>query len=202
MDRPQLALPVSSCISNATSESPTREKTAHEKALAAFDAHLASRVPDIISASEALQAVLQERNTIPFPAPGLPVGKSCFGGLRGEEGHGALSYGGKGHAANVANPHGARHASRPLIAGAYAGEGNGVIEYLPGVDKKTGRGLRECLIMHAKAGSGAKKTELQSLSFHDVRPDIRTGAHRNELVAHLEVGVDGWERLAVFEVDV
>lgn len=111
-------------------------------------------------------------------------------------------YGSKGLVSSVPNTPDARQASRAVNSTGYASEMDSLIQELPGVDKKTGKGLRECLIMHAKAGGGARGTELQSLSFHDVRPDIRTGAHRNELVAHFEVGVDGWERLAVFEVDL
>lgn len=63
--------------------------------------------------------------------------------------------------------------------------------------------LRESLLMHGRQPYGNQaKTELRSLTFHDLTPDMRTGGFKNELLAHFEADREGRTRLVSYEVDV
>jgi hypothetical protein len=69
------------------------------------------------------------------------------------------------------------------------------------VDPKTGKGLREWLLTQGKESRSQRKLECRSISFHDFRPELRTGKHGNVLLGHYAVGEKG-ERVDVYEVDL
>jgi hypothetical protein len=69
------------------------------------------------------------------------------------------------------------------------------------VDPKTGKGLREWLLTQGKESRSQRKLECRSISFHDFRPELRTGKHGNVLLGHYAVGEKG-ERIDVYEVDL
>jgi hypothetical protein len=63
--------------------------------------------------------------------------------------------------------------------------------------------LRESLLMHGRQLYGNQaRTELRSLTFHDLTPDMRTGDFKNEMLAHFEADPAGRTRLVSYEVDV
>jgi hypothetical protein len=64
-------------------------------------------------------------------------------------------------------------------------------------------GLRETLLMHGRQPYGNQvRTELRSLTFHDLTPDMRTLGFKNELLAHFETDKDHRTKLVCYEVDV
>jgi hypothetical protein len=63
--------------------------------------------------------------------------------------------------------------------------------------------LRESLLMHGRQLYGNQaRTELRSITFHDLTPDMRTGGFKNEMLAHFEADPAGRTRLVSYEVDV
>lgn len=62
--------------------------------------------------------------------------------------------------------------------------------------------LRESLLMHGRQPYGNQaRTELRSLTFHDLTPHMRTGGFKNEMLAHFEADPAGRTRLVSYEVD-
>ena len=72
------------------------------------------------------------------------------------------------------------------------------------VNPKTGKGLREWLLTQGKETRSQRKLECRSVSFHDFRPELRTGKKGNILLGHYDVGGRemGEERVDVYEVDL
>jgi hypothetical protein len=68
------------------------------------------------------------------------------------------------------------------------------------IDKKMGVGLREFLLSKGKETGTMRKRECKSITFCDFTPDLRSGDHRNVLLAHYSV--EKGERIDVYEVDL
>jgi len=67
------------------------------------------------------------------------------------------------------------------------------------VDKHTGKGLREFLLLKGSE-CGMRKLECKSVSFHDTTPAMR-GGFRNVLLGHYGCGT-GSDRVDCYEVDL
>lgn len=68
------------------------------------------------------------------------------------------------------------------------------------VDQETGKGLREFLLQKGTE-MGQQKTDLKSISFHDITPDMRTGEFQNQMLGHYDVDGIG-ERCVYYEVEL
>jgi hypothetical protein len=63
--------------------------------------------------------------------------------------------------------------------------------------------LRESLLMHGRQPYGNQaRTQLRSITFHDLTPDMRTGGFKNEMLAHFEADREGRTNLVSYEVEV
>lgn len=182
----------------------------------ALEQHMKATLPQVKDASKRLQQALGMRNEQAFKPP-TPV----------HSGQGAVTVGSavdfnpalrhlRGSNAGLGIQIG--QASRGRVPGPRHGHGRTNWEATEENQRRRGEGilqgqqrrvaekpltLRESLLLHGRQPYGNHaKTELRSLSFHDLTPDMRTGGFKNELLAHFEADIEGRTRLVSYEVDM
>jgi len=184
----------------------------------ALERHMKASLPQVEDASKRLQQILGIRNEEPFKAPIAPVrcgqGTVTVGSavdfnpalkhLRGlNAGLGVqIKQAGFGSGPGPGNGHGrtnweiSEENQRPAGREVKFHGQQGKVQEKPLT-------LRESLLMHGRQPYGNQaKTELRSLTFHDLTPDMRTGGFKNELLAHFEADREGRTRLVSYEVNV
>jgi hypothetical protein len=167
-------------------------------------------LPQVEDASKRLQQILGMRNEEPFKAPTAPVrcgqGTVAVGSavdfnpalkhLRGLNAGLGIHIGQVGFETGPGNREIAEENQRPA---------GGELKF-HGQQRRVPEKpltLRESLLMHARQPYGNQaKTELRSLTFHDLTPDMRTEGFKNELLAHFEADRESRTRLVSYEVNV
>jgi hypothetical protein len=172
-------------------------------------------LPQVEDASKRLQQILGMRNEEAFKPPTPPVrsrqGTVTVGSvvdfnpalkhLRGENAGLGIQIG-HGHAGSGPGPgHGRTNWEVAEENQRGGGEGSFLGQQRRVAEKPLT--LRESLLMHGRQPYGNQaRTELRSLTFHDLTPDMRTGGFKNEMLAHFEADREGRTRLVSYEVDV
>jgi hypothetical protein len=166
-------------ISNGRILDGTEDENRNAEAWNALMQHKKERMPLVINASERLHAVLGLRNEFSFELPETPssvlANRAALYDIpdAGSLGLGISLDGGK-KAKDVA-----RGVKRDLD-----GTGPKVTTGLSAtVEKETGKGLREFLLLKGKEG-GMKKISCKRVTFHDFTPDLRTDQYRNRIVGN------------------
>ncbi|KAG4427821.1 hypothetical protein IFR05_016695, partial [Cadophora sp. M221] len=174
------------------------------RARTALDEFVRNRTPYAVLASQSLQAVLGEKNTLDFELPQVPLNMTPSFGRIASTPSGSpntLSPSFSPHTSSASNA-----IDRRKDSGIYLPSQRSPLSPISPwgfnqVDEKTGKGLREWLLSRGKETGTQRKRECRSISFHDFTPDMRTGMHANVLVAHYNGG-GLHERADVYEVDL
>lgn len=164
----------------------------------ALERHQQSTLPHVLNACKALQAVMDMRNEASFmptpPAQAVVNPVATNPGLKHLRGWGPLSI--KLRDGMDVDP-----ADIPDVMCRVENRqngGGGVLLRQKGKPKLT---LRETLVMHGQQPYGRQsRTELRSLTFHDLTPDMRSGHFKNEVLLHFDAGHG--TKLVAYEVDV
>ncbi|TAQ86320.1 hypothetical protein B7494_g5359 [Chlorociboria aeruginascens] len=165
-------------------EGRNREQESSRNALRKLECHIKNRTPYAQLASKRLQAAVGMSNDLAFELPSSPV-RGLFPlsdqfGLRGVGTEGQMC---------------SLRKAQELNRGPLGMQ----------IDAKTGKGLREFLLLKGKE-MGMRKKECRGISFHDFTPDMRTGGHRNVLLGHYGIRGGGLgssrERIEWCEVDL
>ncbi|KAK0103715.1 hypothetical protein ONS95_005722 [Cadophora gregata] len=181
------------------------EELSAREARAVLDEGVRNRMGFVGLASGRLQAVVGERNCLDFELPDVPLNHSPF--LH------RLTNNTSNQNSNLSPAIPSQNQSKTIGGGFDRRKDSGVS--LPfrsplspispwgfgQVDEKTGKGLREWLLSRGKETGTQRKRECRTISFHDFTPDMRTGEHANDLVAHYNGG-GLHERADVYEVDL
>ncbi|KAH9217041.1 hypothetical protein DL95DRAFT_444927 [Leptodontidium sp. 2 PMI_412] len=170
----------------------------------ALDEFVRNRTPYAVLASQSLQAVLGEKNTLDFELPQVPFNMTPSFGRIASTPPGlpnTLSPSFSPRTSSASNTN-----DRRKDSGIYLPSQRSPLSPISPwgfnqVDEKTGKGLREWLLSRGKETGTQRKRECRSISFHDFTPDMRTGMHANVLVAHYSGG-GLHERADVYEVDL
>ena len=175
------------------------EEIRTKNAIKALERHIQHRLPYVQLASRRLQAVTGERNELPFDLPDFGLNSPwspMSAGYRVNGPH--LDAGGLA----------ARAVARGGI-GSGGGKKDCRIGMVPSprspkgmfhsVEKETGRGLREFLLLKGKE-YGMRKRECRSISFHDLTPHEPNQTFSNVLLGHYSVKRS--ERVDVYEINL
>jgi hypothetical protein len=182
---------------------------------AARQRHWNETMPRVLEASKRLQQIMGLRNEDEFkpPTPLVRPGRGMVAVGNVVDFNPALRHL-RGSTANLGlqireASQGPVRMSCEMVEAAMESEklrrgGNGNVQGQQPQQRKLPKpGLREALLWHGMQPYGNQaRTELRSVSFHDLTPDMRTGGFRNELLAHFETDVDFRTRLVCYEVDV
>ncbi|CZT07591.1 uncharacterized protein RAG0_12998 [Rhynchosporium agropyri] len=171
------------------------------EAVMALDWFVRERTPYVKLASERLQAVFGEKNSMGFELPEVPLNMTPSFGRRLSTSSGPSN--------NNLSPSSSNNNNRRKDSGISMHQQSQQRSPLSPispfgfhqVDEKTGNGLREWLLRRGKETGTQRKRGCRSISFHDFTPDMRTGLHANILVAHYNGG-GLHERTDVYEVDL
>ncbi|KAH7346813.1 hypothetical protein BKA65DRAFT_585886 [Rhexocercosporidium sp. MPI-PUGE-AT-0058] len=160
----------------------------------ALDEFVRNKTPYAVLASQRLQAVVGEKNSLGFELPQVPLNMTPLFGRIASTTSGPPNL-------SVGNAN-----DRRKDSGIYLPQQRSPLSPISPfpfgqVDEKTGKGLREWLLSRGKETGTQRKRECRSISFHDFTPDMRTGTHSNVLVAHYNGG-GLHERADVYEVDL
>ncbi|KAH7397606.1 hypothetical protein BKA64DRAFT_753169 [Cadophora sp. MPI-SDFR-AT-0126] len=180
------------------------EELSAREARMALDEFARNRTPYVVLASQRLQAVLGEKNTLDFELPDVPLNHTPFlhrlaANSSNQTNNLSPGFSPRNHFSSASGP------DRRKDSGIGLSSRSPLSPISPWgfnqIDEKTGKGLREWLLSRGKETGTQRKRECRSISFHDFTPDMRTGEHENVLVAHYNRG-GLHERADVYEVDL
>lgn len=157
---------------------PSTDENRNTKAWDALMQHKKDRFPHVMNASDRLQAAMGLKNEHPFDLPQTPASVLANRAALPPALRALYDVPDVGLGINL-NSEPVRGVKRNLNAT----EPKTSMGLGDTVDKETGRGLREFLLLRGKE-VGMRKVACKSLTFHDFTPDLRTNAHRNVILGH------------------
>lgn len=183
----------------------------------ALERHMKAYLPQVVDASRRLHQILGLRNEEAFKPPTVPVragqGTVIVGSavdfnpalkhLRGSYAGLGIQIGQAGSGPRPGPGPGHGRTNWEVAEENQRGGSEGMFQGQQRIVAEKPLTLRESLLMHGRQPYGNQaKTELRSLTFHDLTPNMRTGGFKNELLAHFEADQEGRTRLVSYEVDV